>query len=48
MKQKNFGTSEKNIEIAIKSWLRHARERMVKKGVPPGGNQENRPVYSTE
>lgn len=43
MKNKNFGTSEKNIESAIKSWLRHARERIVKKGVP-GGGQENRPV----
>lgn len=41
MKNKIFGTSEKNIEVAIKSWLRHARERIVKTGVPSGGNQEN-------
>lgn len=27
-------TSEKNIELAIKSWLRHAKERLTKRNTP--------------
>ncbi|KAG5896012.1 hypothetical protein JTB14_007577 [Gonioctena quinquepunctata] len=38
MKNKLFGTSEKSIKSAIKSWLRHARERMAKKGATQGGD----------
>ncbi|XP_074040027.1 uncharacterized protein isoform X2 [Leptinotarsa decemlineata] len=38
-----FDTSEKNIELAIKSWLRHAKDRLAKKKT----QQEEKALHTT-